>query len=318
MTTVYFHHPIFLRHLVPEGHPERPDRLRAIATALETDEFAPLQRREAPEARLSSILACHPEAYVEALRRETPEAGFRPVDPDTALSPLSFAAALHAAGAACAAVDAVAKGEARNAFCAVRPPGHHAEPSQAMGFCLFGNAVIAARHAQKEHGVGRVAIVDFDVHHGNGTQAMVEDDATIFYASTHEWGNYPGTGAAVETGVGNIVNVPLPSGTSGIDFRDAFEQRIIPALNVYEPELVILSAGFDAHERDPLGGLRLKTEDFGWLTERLTEAAARCADGRIVSLLEGGYDLDALAASVAAHLRALMASAGVVEGLPKG
>jgi acetoin utilization deacetylase AcuC-like enzyme len=222
------------------------------------------------------------------------------------MSPRSFEAASRAAGAACLAVDEVMAGRVANAFCAVRPPGHHAEADRAMGFCLFNNAVIGARHAQRAHGAARVAIVDWDVHHGNGTQAIVWSDPTILYASTHQMPLYPGTGAESETGVGNIFNAPLPPGAGGVEFRDAFNARILPALTAFSPDLIVISAGFDAHWRDPLASLNLTEDDFVWATMALQEIAERTAGSRIVSLLEGGYDLEALGASVAAHVATLM------------
>ncbi|KAB2861847.1 MAG: histone deacetylase family protein [Bauldia sp.] len=306
MTTLLVTDPIFLEHLVPAGHPERPDRLRAITRALSAERFSTLKRvgpRMADEATLSTA---HDPAYVEAVRDSVPAEGIYNVDPDTWLSPKSFIAASYAAGGACLAVDEVIGGGAKNAFCAIRPPGHHAEPAHAMGFCLFNNAVIAARHAQRKHGLARVAIVDWDVHHGNGTQAMVWEDVSILYASTHQMPLYPGTGAASETGVGNIVNAPLDPGDGGPEFRDAFIHRILPAVTAFAPELIVVSAGFDAHWRDPLASINLKEEDFAWATTALMEVAGRHAGGRIVSLLEGGYDLQGLADSTAAHIEALM------------
>jgi acetoin utilization deacetylase AcuC-like enzyme len=224
------------------------------------------------------------------------------------MSPKTLEAALIAVGGACQAVDAVLTGAARNAFCAMRPPGHHAEPERAMGFCFFNQAAIAARHAQVAHGLSRVAIVDWDVHHGNGTQAIFWDDPSVLYASTHQMPLYPGTGEASEVGAGNIVNVPLAEGADGTDFKAAFESRILPALDRFEPELLIISAGFDAHERDPLGGLELVEADFAWATDVLMERAERSFGGRIVSVLEGGYDLKGLAGSTAAHVERLMTS----------
>ncbi len=237
-----------------------------------------------------------------------PERGYAGIDADTILSPGSGEAALRAAGAAVAAVDAVVAGEARNAFCAVRPPGHHAEPGRAMGFCLFNNVAIGAARARAVHGLDRVAVIDFDVHHGNGTQASFERDPSLFYASTHQSPLYPGTGARSERGVGNIVNVPLPPMAGSAEFRRGVEASILPALDAFAPDLVMVSAGFDAHRRDPLAQLMLVEEDYAWVTQRLLECAARHARGRLVSTLEGGYDLGALGASAAAHVRALMAA----------
>lgn len=306
MATLLVHHPIFAEHIVPSGHPERPDRMGAIARALETPEFAGLGRALAEPAPFESITAAHPTSYVEMLRAATPESGLRRIDADTTVSPRSFDAAIHAAGAGCQAVDAVVEGAAANAFCVVRPPGHHAEIATAMGFCLFNSAAIAARHAQRKHGLGRVAVVDWDVHHGNGTQAIFWEDPSVLYASTHQMPLYPGTGSVSETGAGNIVNAPLRPGDGGFQFRAAFESRVLPAVDRFEPELIVISAGFDAHRRDPLANLNLIEDDFAWATLQLMELADRHAGGRIVSMLEGGYDLEALAGSSAAHVRALM------------
>jgi acetoin utilization deacetylase AcuC-like enzyme len=308
VATLLVQDPIFLEHLVPAGHPERPDRIRAIDRALATETFAGLLRREAPTAAPQLLATAHSEAYVNQIQSLVPEQGIVQIEADTYLSPRSFEVASRAAGGACFAVDAVMKGEAANAFCAARPPGHHAEGDHPMGFCLFGNAVIAARQAQRVHGAERVAIVDWDVHHGNGTQAIVWDDPTIVYCSTHEMPLYPGTGAASETGCGNIFNAPLPPGAGGQEFAAAFADRILPAVDRFEPDLIIISAGFDAHARDPLAGLELHEEDFSKATDWLMELADRHCGGRVVSLLEGGYDLTALAGSVAVHVAALMNS----------
>jgi acetoin utilization deacetylase AcuC-like enzyme len=269
-------------------------------------QFAGLTRREAPLAEEAALARVHGAAFVKQVLSTVPETGRRALDPDTILSPGSGMAALRAAGAMTAAVDAVAAGKARNAFCAVRPPGHHAEPGRSMGFCLFNSVAVAARHAQVAHRLDRVAIVDFDVHHGNGTQAVVETDKSLFFASSHQYPLYPGTGARQETGVGNIVNAPLAPGSGGQTFRKAWEMQILPALDVFAPDLLLVSAGFDAHRADPLAGLELEEDDFFWVTERLAEMASRHCDGRLVSVLEGGYDLRALGSSAAAHVSALM------------
>jgi acetoin utilization deacetylase AcuC-like enzyme len=289
-------------------HPERPARLKAILAALDGPDFAGLKRREAPQATIDQIARVHARPYLDRVLNSVPRAGLVGLDADTVMSPGSGEAALRAAGAAVAAVDAVMSGEANNAFCAVRPPGHHAEAGQAMGFCLFNNVAVAAGQARAGHGLQRVAAVDFDVHHGNGTQHMFESDPNLFYASTHQWPLYPGTGAADETGVGNICNVPLAPMSGGREFRAAFEDVVLPALRRFQPELLLISAGFDAHEDDPLASLRLHEADYGWATEALLEIAHEQCGGRVVSTLEGGYDLDALAASAAAHVRALMAA----------
>jgi acetoin utilization deacetylase AcuC-like enzyme len=280
--------------------------LRAVLDVLADPEFARLERREAPEAVLDDLVRVHPRRHVERMLRAVPKAGHVGIDADTILSPASGEAALRAAGAVVAAVDAVVAGAADNAFCAVRPPGHHAEPSRAMGFCLFNNVAVGALRARAAHGLGRVAVVDFDVHHGNGTQAAFETDSGLFYASTHQSPLYPGTGSAHETGVGNIVNVPLRPMSGSSQFRLGMTQRILPALDAFRPELVLISAGFDAHRSDPLAQLLLDEADYTWITEQLIEMAYRHAAGRLVSTLEGGYDLAALAASAGAHVRVLM------------
>jgi acetoin utilization deacetylase AcuC-like enzyme len=308
MTTLLYTHPDCLAHDPGEHHPESPDRLRAVLAALAAEEFAGLERREAPRAALDAVALVHDRGYVDALLDAVPASGHAALDPDTVLSPRSVEAALPAPGAVCAAVDAVIAGEARNAFCAVRPPGHHAEPDHAMGFCLFNSVAIGARHALGHSGIERVAVIDFDVHHGNGTQAMFESDADLFYASTHQSPLYPGTGASSETGVGNIVNAPLRPNSGSPEFRYAFGNIILPALADFRPDFLIVSAGFDAHRRDPLAQLNLTEDDYDWVTRQLTGLAERLCGSRLVSSLEGGYDLQALGASAAAHVRALMAA----------
>ena len=311
MTTLFYHHSSALRHEMPEGHPERADRIRAIHHALSAETFQALDRREAPEAPLEALTLAHPAEWVDALVAAAPAAGMVQIDSDTIMSPGTMEAARRGAGAAIAGVDAVFGGEAANAFVAMRPPGHHAETTRAMGFCFFNNAAIAARHAQKKHGAERVAIMDFDVHHGNGTQDIFWGDRTVLYASTHEMPLYPGTGRSTERGEHDtIVNAPLVSGADGETFRAVMEGRILPRIEEFEPDLVVISAGFDAHYRDPLASLRLKEEDFAWATARLMEAADKHAGGRVVSVLEGGYDLQGLSASVAAHVATLMGREG--------
>jgi acetoin utilization deacetylase AcuC-like enzyme len=306
MTTLLYTHSSCLDHDPGSHHPEAPARLRTVLAALSGPQYARLERREAPEAALDDVLRVHSRHHVEHVLGAVPKAGHAAIDADTVLSPGSGTAALHAAGAVAAAVDAVAAKEADNAFCAVRPPGHHAEPDRAMGFCLFNNAAIGALRAREVHGFERVAVVDFDVHHGNGTQAAFEADDNLFYASTHQYPLYPGTGAASETGVGNIVNAPLRPMSGSGPFRAAMTGRVLPALDAFRPDLLLISAGFDAHRSDPLAQLMLEEADYTWITERLVEIAFRHADGRLVSTLEGGYDLTALGASVAAHVRVLM------------
>ncbi|HTV89654.1 MAG TPA: histone deacetylase family protein [Stellaceae bacterium] len=308
MTTQLYTHPACLEHDPGDYHPESPARLRAVLDALATPEFERLARLPAPEAVLEDIARVHPRGFIERLLAAVPREGHRGIDADTVLCPASGRAALRAAGAVVAAVDAVATAAADNAFCAVRPPGHHAEPGRAMGFCLFNNVAIGALRARAAHGLERVAVVDFDVHHGNGTQARFCDDAALFYASTHQSPLYPGTGGRGETGVGNIVNVPLPPGAGSRQFRLAFSGTILPALDVFRPEMLLISAGFDAHRQDPLAQLRLDETDYTWVTEQLLDLAWRHAGGRVVSTLEGGYDLAALAASAAAHVRVLMSA----------
>ena len=308
MTTLLVSHQACLDHNPGTYHPERPERLKAVLTVLAEDEFRGLERVVAPRAEDRHLMLAHRASFVEAVLGCIPPAGRHALDGDTIVSPGSGESALRAAGAVVAAIDAVVSGKAKNAFCAVRPPGHHAEAATAMGFCLFNNVAIGALHARTAHGLGRVAVVDFDVHHGNGTQHMFERDKSLFYASTHQWPLYPGTGAAEERGVGNVVNAPLRSHSGGREFRDAFERKILPALDAFAPELIIISAGFDAHQDDPLASLMLIEDDYAWVTSALAEVARTHAKGRIVSALEGGYDLHALAASAAAHVRALMAA----------
>lgn len=307
MTTLLFSHPAALEHDMGFGHPERPDRARAIAKALAAERFSALARREAPIADRAPILRVHPETYVDRLAAASPREGLIRLDADTAMSPGSWEAALRGAGGAVAAVDAVMGGQADNAFVAMRPPGHHAERTTAMGFCFLNSAAIAARHAQAAHGAERVAVVDFDVHHGNGTQHIFWDDASVMYASTHEMPLYPGTGARGERGAQNtIVNAPLSAGNDGAVFREAMETAILPRLRAFAPDLIILSAGFDAHRLDPLGHLKLVGADYGWITGALMDIAQKSARGRVVSVLEGGYSLEGLAESASAHVSALM------------
>ena len=308
MTTLLFTHPACIDHDPGPGHPETPDRLRAVLAALGAGEFDALERRDAPLAATDQIERLHDGAYVAHVLGAVPDEGRVRLDPDTALSPGSGEAALRAAGAVCAAVDAVAAGEAKNAFCAVRPPGHHAEHAQAMGFCLFNNVAIAAGQARAVHGHNRVAVVDFDVHHGNGTQHMFDADGDMFFGSTHQYPYYPGTGAADETGVGNIVNVPLVAGDGSTAFRAAMSGTILPALSDFAPDFILISAGFDAHRDDPLAMLNFVEDDYAWATTEISRVADDCCGGRLVSTLEGGYDLGALGRSAAAHVRALMSA----------
>ncbi|MFZ5616614.1 MAG: histone deacetylase family protein [Pseudomonadota bacterium] len=307
MTTLLYEHEAFGAHETPPGHPERSERYVAASKALAAPAFEPLVRRRPPKAPREAIERVHRTAYVEAIFTAAPVEGLIRLDPDTFMGPHSLDAALRAAGGAIDAVDAIFRKEANNAFVVARPPGHHAPADRAMGFCLFNSAAIAATHARAVHGAKRVAVVDFDVHHGNGAEAVFWHDENAFYASSHEWPQYPGTGRASDRGAfDNIVNAPLATGSAGEEFRKAWGERILPALAGFGPDFLIISAGFDAHRADPIGGLRLDEEDFGWVTREIGGVARAACGGRIVSLLEGGYDLKALAASVAAHVAALM------------
>ena len=309
MTTLYIIHPAFLAHDTGPGHPERSDRLRAVEKALAHDIFAGLTRREAPLSSVDPARLMHDDRYIAALEAAAPKTGSVHIDGDTLMSPGTWEAALRAVGAAVYATDAVMSGAAQNAFCAVRPPGHHAEAARAYGFCFFNNVAIAAVHARAKDGASRVAVGDFDVHHGNGTQNMFWRDRNLFYASSHQMPLFPGSGHPSETGAhNNIVNVALRHGDAGKQFREAYETRILPALDAFQPDLVIISAGFDAHHADPLGGVALVEDDFAWVTRKLIEIADKHAGGRVVSMLEGGYDLTGLAMSTAAHVRELLAA----------
>ena len=307
MTTLLLSHPACLDHLTPPGHPERPDRMRAINQILAETRFDPLVRVEAPEGSLDDVTLCHSEAYVTELRSVAPSSGMVYIDGDTAMSPGTWEAVMRGVGGAVAATDAVMRGEHNNAFVAVRPPGHHAEKATPMGFCFFDNAAIAARHAQRKYGIARAAVIDFDVHHGNGTQDIFWADKSVMYCSTHQMPLFPGTGASGERGEHDtIVNAPLRPEDGSAKFRAAFDNLILPQLKKFAPELVIISAGFDAHRRDPLANINLEAGDFGWVTQKLMDIADSSAGGRIVSVLEGGYDLQGLQESAAAHLAALM------------
>jgi len=307
MNTLLISHTACLNHVTPPGHPERPDRLRAIEAVLEDEKFSMLAREQAPVAELETVALAHPMDYVEAIRDASPMHGLIELDGDTTMSPGTLEASLRAVGGSVMAVDEVIGKKADNVFVATRPPGHHAETARPMGFCLFNNVAIAARYAQKKYGVGRVGIVDFDVHHGNGTQEIFWRDPTVMYCSTHQMPLFPGTGAVGERGEhDNIVNAPLRPGDAGREFRAAMEGSILPRLSAFGPELVIISSGFDAHIRDPLANLNLTEEDFSWATKQLMEIADKRSGGRVISVLEGGYDLQGLAGSVSAHVMALM------------
>jgi len=298
-------HAACLKHLPGPGHPESPARLSAVLESLDSDRFAMLDRIEAPQVTRAQLERVHARALIDEVFAAAPREGFAQLDADTAMSPDSLEAALRAAGALCAAVDALVDGAATRAFCAVRPPGHHATRDTAMGFCLFNNVAVGAAQAL-ERGIKRIAIVDFDVHHGNGTQDIFEHDARVLYASTHQSPLYPGTGDARETGVGNIVNAPLSPAASSLAFREACREIVLPAVERFKPELVMISAGFDAHYLDPLANLNLGAPDYEWITRELVDIARRHAQGRVVSTLEGGYSLTALRQSTAAHVGALM------------
>ena len=307
MTTALLTHPDCLAHITPAGHPERVARLEVVLEALSDPDFDALLRFDAPLAQDADLLRCHSAEYIAKIRAASPGQGSVQLDADTHMSPGTLQAALRAVGAAVAAVDLVMAGKVHNAFCATRPPGHHAETGRPMGFCLFGNVAIAAKHALDHHGLHRVAIVDFDVHHGNGTQDLLWNERRVLFASTHQSPLWPGTGDPSETGIEqNILNVPLAPGSDGHVFRAAMEREVLPMLDAFAPQLVLISAGFDAHAADPLAGLALHEADFVWATERICDVADDHAHGRVVSTLEGGYDLDALAACVAAHVAVLM------------
>ncbi|MGE0597650.1 MAG: histone deacetylase family protein [Hyphomonadaceae bacterium] len=300
-----FTHPAMLGHDPVPGHPESPGRLRAVLAALEG---MALERREAPEAAHAALARVHPQAYINAIDAAFAETnnGRVRLDPDTSIAAGSREAAYRAAGACVAAVDALIAGEDDMAFCAVRPPGHHAEPIAAMGFCVFNNVAIAAMHALEAHKLARVAVIDFDVHHGNGTQSVAEKEPRLFFASTHQQPLYPGTGFARETGIdGNVLNAPLPAGAGGDVFRETMEQKVLPALDAFAPEMLLVSAGFDAHLADPLAQLAFDESDYAWAGERLREISLRHCKGKLVSTLEGGYDLPALARSAQAYVEAL-------------
>lgn len=306
MTTLLYYHDTAVAHETPPGHPERSDRIRAVMKALSAPEFASLTRREAPVGSEADILHAHAPEHLARVTAAAPREGWSSLDADTYMSPATLEAALRCVGGAVAATDAIFANEAHNAFIAMRPPGHHAERRRAMGFCFFNTVAIAAYRARLKHGVERVAVVDFDVHHGNGTQDIFWDDASLFYGSTHQFPFYPGTGSRAETGVGNIFNAPLPAGAGSKEFRQAMDTIILPALRRFAPDYLIISAGFDAHRNDLLGGLALSEPDFAWATLKLMEQADASSGGRVVSVLEGGYDLAALASSTAAHVQALM------------
>jgi acetoin utilization deacetylase AcuC-like enzyme len=307
-STLVYTHAACLNHQPGPHHPESPERLKTVLDTLRATEFAALEWRDAPLGTLDQVRLIHSDDFIDEVAEIAPQRGYIPLDGgDTIMSPGSWEAVMRCVGAACAGVDAVLGGDASNVFCATRPCGHHAEPSRAMGFCIFNQAAIAAAYAYDVHKLERVAVVDFDVHHGNGTQAAFYDRPELFYASSHQSPLYPGTGAAGETGVShNIVNVPLPPGCDSALFRKRIEDDMLPAIRRFDPELLIISAGFDAHALDPLAGLRLEDVDFYWITHELARIADVTCDGRIVSILEGGYSMEGLAGGTRGHVRALM------------
>ncbi|MEL6801814.1 MAG: histone deacetylase family protein [Pseudomonadota bacterium] len=307
MTTALYHHDAFQGHITPPGHPERAERLAAVEHTLSAPQYDALHWRLAPMGRVEDVLRCHPQDYIDRVTDAIPDEGWTALDGDTHVMAGSYEAAMRAVGGNCAAVDAVMAGEVANAFVACRPPGHHAETATAMGFCLFGSVSIAAKYAMEVHGLTRVAIVDFDVHHGNGTQDLMWEEERVLFVSSHQMPLYPGSGAVHETGAtDNVMNVPLAPMTGGAEMRRAYSDEVLPALDDFAPELVLISAGFDAHADDPLANLLWREDDFAWVSQAICDVAAAHAGGRVVSTLEGGYDLNALAASVAAHIRVLM------------
>jgi acetoin utilization deacetylase AcuC-like enzyme len=310
MSTLFITHDAFIHHETGYWHPERPARIKAVDAALSTEPFQDLARAEAPVATSEQLERVHPDTYLAFIEKHRPQEGLIALDGDTMMSPGSWDAALRGAGAGILAVDEVMTGQATNAFCGVRPPGHHAEPERAMGFCLFSNVAIAARHAQTAYGAERVAVIDFDVHHGNGTQAAFWSHPDLLYASTHEMPLFPGTGYPSEKGESgtNIVNVPLRAGDGGTEFRQAYESVIFPAIEKHGADLILVSAGFDAHAADPLANICLNDADFVWITRKIAEMASKICGGRVVSMLEGGYNLDVLGRCVAAHVSVLMDS----------
>jgi acetoin utilization deacetylase AcuC-like enzyme len=306
MSTLLVSQPNFESHVTPSGHPERAERIRAVEEALGRERFRKLRRRDAVTGDLALVELVHGPDYLQRLRAARPAEGIGRIDEDTFISSGSLDAVATGIGGALLALDAVLLGEVDNAFCAIRPPGHHAEIEQPMGFCLANTVAILAREAQRKYGAERIAIVDFDVHHGNGTADIFKADPTVLYASSHQMPLYPGTGDPRDTGVGNIVNAALPPRSGGAEMREAYLGRIFPALEAFSPDLLLISAGFDADYRDPLAQLNWSPDDFGWLTGRLMDFAHRLCENRIVSLLEGGYDRAGLAEGAASHVAVLL------------
>ncbi len=307
MTTLLIQDPLFLNHITLQGHPECADRLAAIQTTLNAPHFLSLLRQASVRGELKDILRVHPQFHIDFLENVSPKEGLYYIDGDTVMSAGSLEAAYHGAGAACQGVEAVMTGVTKNAFIASRPPGHHAETNRAMGFCLLNNAAIAARCAQSRYGAERVAIVDFDVHHGNGTQEIFWSDPSVLYCSSHQMPLFPGTGAKSERGEhNNIINTPLNHGDGTEQFKDAYEHIILPQISAFRPDLIVISAGFDAHMHDPLGGLNLDESDFAWVTEEIMNIAEFNCKGHILSVLEGGYNLQSLSRSASAHVSVLL------------
>lgn len=305
--THIYTHPSGLAHNMGTGHPECPERLSAVLGALKEPPLDKLEILESPEAELEWLYRCHPARYVMDIQDSVPDNGLSFIDMDTALCPDSWEAALTAAGAACQAIEDVMEGHCTRAFCATRPPGHHAEPERAMGFCFFNNVFVGALHAKAQNNLKRIVIIDFDVHHGNGTDSMARKHDGVFYISTHEGGIFPGTGSGRDNIEDRVLNIPLPHGTDSRAFRNIYEDQVFPAIDAYAPELVMISAGFDAHKNDPLAGLMLEKDDFQWITEKLCALADKHCGGKVVSVLEGGYNLEALKESASAHIKALAA-----------
>lgn len=308
VTTLLISHDAFSHHVTPPGHPERVDRILAVNDTLSDAPFDALLREDAPLGDGEKAALCHPEDFIRMLEDNVPETGMVQIDGDTHMSPGSMQATYRALGGICRAVDRVMTNKVDNAFCAIRPPGHHAEKATAMGFCLFNTVAIAARHAQQMHGVERVAIIDFDVHHGNGTQDIFWNDDSVLFCSTHQMPLFPGSGHLTETGEhGTICNAPLRAGDGGVMFKDAMEDRVFPAIENFSPDLILISAGFDAHRLDPLANINLEADDFQWATGKIMELAGRFCNNRLVSTLEGGYDLEGLTSSVSSHVKTLLA-----------
>ncbi len=308
MSTLLVTHPTCLDHDTGHGHPERPDRIRALNKVFSQERFSSLIRKEAPMGLDQDILRAHPQTHVDRVKQSIPQSEYNFIDGDTLLSPMSLEPIYRAVGAGILAVDEVMENRAKNAFCSMRPPGHHAERTRAMGFCFFNNIAIAAFYAKEKYGCERIAVIDFDVHHGNGTQDIFWKEPNMFYGSTHQMPLFPGTGHPSEKGEGNIVNVPLQSGADGNFYRTITQEELLEPLKQFSPDMLFISAGFDAHTRDPLSTINLSADDFEWITQKLMEVADISCSGRVISMLEGGYDLLGLTESASAHVECLMQS----------